>query len=115
MSSTPPVRTCVGCRERTTKSHLLRIVADASGPPWLLTPDDSARRPGRGAYLHPSPACLDLAERRRVFPRALRLQGPLDSSALRVWISTRAQPSPEVPGPGDDRLVDQQAGITKAD
>lgn len=28
--------------------------------------------PGRGAWLHPDPACLDAAVKRRAFPRALR-------------------------------------------
>jgi len=34
-------------------------------------PDQHGRLPGRGAHLHPDLACLDLAERRRAFPRAL--------------------------------------------
>ena len=38
---------------------------------------------GRGAHLHRDPACLDLAERRRAFPRALRVAGPLDLAAVR--------------------------------
>ena len=44
--------------------------------------------PGRGSWLHPSPDCLDLALRRRAFARALRLAGPLDTTALGwVWSS----------------------------
>ncbi|MEP6650965.1 MAG: YlxR family protein [Lapillicoccus sp.] len=105
MSSSPPVRTCVGCRERTTKSNLLRVVADLSGPDWSLVPDADARRPGRGAHLHPSLACLNLAERRRVFPRALRLEGSPDINAVRAWIAARSQSSPEAPGPADERLA----------
>ncbi|HSI94188.1 MAG TPA: YlxR family protein, partial [Jiangellaceae bacterium] len=44
---------------------------------------------GRGAYLHYDPGCLDLAERRRAFPRALRLAGPLDTGVLRRWLEQR--------------------------
>jgi predicted RNA-binding protein YlxR (DUF448 family) len=33
---------------------------------------------GRGAWIHPDPDCLGMAERRRAFPRALRVPGPLD-------------------------------------
>ena len=68
-----PVRTCVGCRERAAKSELLRVVAgtDAHGRPAVV-PDPSATAPGRGAHLHPTPACYDLAVRRRAFARALR-------------------------------------------
>src|SRR5262249_33695044 len=66
------MRTCVGCKERTVKSSLLRLVAAGD----VIQPDPRARMPGRGAYLHPSQACLELARRRRAFPRALRAPGP---------------------------------------
>lgn len=48
-----------------------------------LVPDPRRRLPGRGAHLHRDLACLDQAERRRAFPRALRVPGPLDASAIR--------------------------------
>ena len=48
------------------------------------------RAPGRGAHLHPRYECLDLAERRRAFPRALRVAGPLDLTALHVLIESEA-------------------------
>ncbi|MFD5631538.1 MULTISPECIES: YlxR family protein [unclassified Streptomyces] len=74
-----PERTCVGCRERAAKTDLLRIVA-VEGE---CVPDHRGTLPGRGAYVHPALVCFDLAVRRRAFPRALRVQGPLDSKALR--------------------------------
>ncbi|HTU73512.1 MAG TPA: YlxR family protein [Trebonia sp.] len=78
-----PVRTCVGCRERAAKSSLLRLVATEDG----LIPDPQARLPGRGAYLHPSLECLKLAQRRRAFPRALRVTGPLGDDGLASYLS----------------------------
>ena len=78
-----PVRTCVGCRERAAKSILLRLVATGDD----VIPDPQARRPGRGAYLHPSLDCLGLAQRRRAFPRALRVTGPLEVDALASYLS----------------------------
>jgi uncharacterized protein len=36
--------------------------------------DPAALAPGRGAYLHRDPACLDLARRRRALERALKAQ-----------------------------------------
>jgi uncharacterized protein len=85
-----PMRTCVGCRVRASKSDLLRVVAVEIGTEpstvKVLAPDRHARLPGRGAYLHFDLRCLALAERRRVFPRALRLPGPLDVSVLRQWL-----------------------------
>jgi len=93
-----PVRTCVGCRARTGKSDLLRVVAVADGTEAQrvrsLVLDRRDRLPGRGAYLHPDLRCLDLAERRRAFPRALRLTGPLDTSALRRWFEEQGAAGP---------------------
>lgn len=71
-----PVRTCIGCRKRSTKRELLRVTLgeDTSGLPAAV-PDPRGTAPGRGAHLHPTTACLELAERRRAFPRALRYEG----------------------------------------
>ena len=86
-----PERTCVGCRERAAKSDLLRIVVIGEH----CVPDQRGTLPGRGAYLHPVLVCLDLAVRRRAFPRAFRTQGPLDSAELRRAVEADAgQASP---------------------
>src|SRR5204863_9876892 len=77
-----PVRTCVGCRERAAKSELLRIVAAGSE----LVPDPLARLAGRGAYLHPSQRCLEQAQHRRAFSRALRVPGPLGGELLAGYL-----------------------------
>ncbi|MER6915435.1 YlxR family protein [Streptomyces sp. NPDC000594] len=79
-----PERTCVGCRERAAKSDLLRIVAVGGD----CVPDDRGTLPGRGAYVHPAVVCLDQAVRRRAFPRALRVTGPLDTAAVRRVLQT---------------------------
>ncbi|MGC4109052.1 MAG: YlxR family protein [Nocardioides sp.] len=86
-----PVRTCIGCRERTTKSELLRVTvgSDAEGRPAAV-PDPSAVRPGRGAHLHPTVACYDLAVRRRAFGRALRAVSPLDSTPVATYLASPA-------------------------
>jgi hypothetical protein len=36
--------------------------------------------------LHPVTECLDLAERRKAFPRAFKVPGPLDLSLLRAQV-----------------------------
>ena len=78
-----PVRTCVGCRKRAQASELLRVVAVSRGGDVVAAEPDPARiRPGRGAHLHPDPACLALAERRRAFGRALRVSGVVDTGPL---------------------------------
>jgi predicted RNA-binding protein YlxR (DUF448 family) len=71
------------------KSDLLRVVSGADGPPWVVVPDECGRMPGRGAHLHPRPACLDQAVRRRAFARALRLEGTVDTSPVQAWITAR--------------------------
>ena len=58
-----PLRSCVGCKVRAAKSSLLRIGVGGDG----IVPDPQARQPGRGAYLHPSLECFELAQRRRAF------------------------------------------------
>ena len=78
-----PVRSCVGCKERAAKSSLLRLVV-AGGD---IVPDPQARQPGRGAYLHHSLACFELAQRRRAFSRALRVTGPLSAAPLASYLS----------------------------
>lgn len=87
-SASTPVRTCVGCRTRAPQSDLVRVVArprqEAHSAEWVAWLDPDRRLPGRGAYLHPALNCLDLAERRRALPRALRLAGRLDVTALRA-------------------------------
>ncbi|WP_243717129.1 YlxR family protein [Actinomadura sp. KC345] len=76
----------MGCRVRTVKSDLLRLVVVEG----VIVPDPRGRLPGRGAHLHPDLGCLDLAERRRAFPRAFRVPGPLDAGALRERLAARA-------------------------
>lgn len=71
-SSQQPVRTCLGCRQVAAQSELLRIVC-VDG---VLTADSANRLGGRGAYVHPRTDCLDKAESRRAFQRALRLDQP---------------------------------------
>lgn len=80
-----PQRTCVGCRVKAAKADLLRVV----GAGGALAPDPEGRLPGRGACVHPDPRCLDLAEKRRAFPRALRLDGPLDLTPVREHVAAR--------------------------
>ena len=79
-----PVRTCVGCRERAPRSQLLRVVVRGSA----LLVDVRRVLPGRGAHLHPCVQCLQQAQKRRAFERALRVAGPLDTAAVRAALAT---------------------------
>ncbi len=77
------IRTCVGCGTRAAKSDLLRVVA-VDGE---VVADPAARRPGRGAYLHPSQDCLERARRRRAIARALRATGSLSDGGLVSYLA----------------------------
>ena len=70
-----PVRTCVGCREAAGRRGLVRLVR---GPDGAVRSDRTGRAPGRGAYLHPDPACLEQARRKHGLERALRAQVPAE-------------------------------------
>ncbi|RHW26994.1 YlxR family protein [Nocardioides immobilis] len=78
-----PVRTCIGCRKRAARSELLRVTAgsDANGHA-VVVPDPDGTAPGRGAHVHPTPGCYDLAVRRKAFSRALRVEGGLSSAPV---------------------------------
>ncbi|WP_110946233.1 YlxR family protein [Streptomyces avicenniae] len=85
-----PERTCVGCRQRSARNGLLRVVVVGEH----CVPDLRGTLPGRGAYLHPTPTCLELAVRRRAFPRAFRTQGPLGTGELRQAVGGDAPGAP---------------------
>ncbi|KQY20621.1 hypothetical protein ASD16_20175 [Cellulomonas sp. Root485] len=82
-----PLRTCVGCRATGPRSALLRVVAVQDE----LVVDVARRMPGRGAWLHPDPGCLEKAERRRAFGRALRVAGQPDTSAVHRHLEQQEQ------------------------
>lgn len=90
---TGPVRTCVGCRRRDQQTVLLRVVRVVADEGDLAVVDEHRSLPGRGAWLHPDLQCLELAERRRAFPRALRV-GPLDTSPVRGSLEHRSGRTP---------------------
>ena len=85
-----PVRTCVGCRATGPRSALLRVVA-VSGSTVVLVVDVNRTMPGRGAWLHPDPGCLEKAERRRAFGRALRIAGQPGTGAVHRHLEQQEQ------------------------
>ncbi|GAA4164675.1 hypothetical protein GCM10022286_26750 [Gryllotalpicola daejeonensis] len=51
--------------------------------------DESARMPGRGAWIHPSAECIKKALQRKAFGRALRVQGVLDTVEITHQLENR--------------------------
>lgn len=68
MEKKVPVRQCVGCREHKEKHQLIRVVRAPEGD---ISLDFRGKKPGRGAYLCPDPACLKRAVKSRALERAL--------------------------------------------
>nr|WP_237690223.1 YlxR family protein [Nocardioides panacisoli] len=58
----------------------------------VVLPDPSGTAPGRGAHLHPTTECYDLAVRRKAFPRALRLAGGSSSAPVGEHLAARPVP-----------------------
>ena len=103
-------RTCVGCRRRDDRSALLRVVAEWSDTGENLArvaPDPRLRMPGRGAWLHPTPECLDRAVQRKAFGRALRVKAHLEVAAVGEYINAHAQSVVNAAGPNLGQAVQQ--------
>ncbi|TMF91663.1 MAG: YlxR family protein [Chloroflexi bacterium] len=72
-----PRRTCVACRQEGSKDELIRLVRSGEA----VAVDPTGRAPGRGAYLHRRPECIEEARKKGGLNRALKAQVP-DS----VWV-----------------------------
>ncbi len=68
-----PMRQCVGCREKKQKRELIRVVKSPEGE---ISLDFKGKKPGRGAYVCPDPACLKRARKSRALERALETALP---------------------------------------
>ncbi|MBN1336628.1 MAG: YlxR family protein [Deltaproteobacteria bacterium] len=76
-------RTCVACRRTGEPDDLVRLVAHEG----RAVPDLAGRLPGRGAWVCPTVACVQVLERRgSLLTRALRT--PVDSTGLLERVRT---------------------------
>ncbi len=77
-----PVRTCVGCRQRVFQKSLLRVNLVEN----RLVPKPNGGSMGRGAWIHPSSKCLEIAIDRKALGRALKAQKQVDAAELITYI-----------------------------
>jgi len=70
MTPHDPIRTCIGCRRKDSKSSLVRFVLARDREIRL---DARQILPGRGAYLCRNMACFEKAWKRKAFVRALKI------------------------------------------
>lgn len=68
-----PQRTCIGCGETHNKKEMVRIVRSPEGEVSL---DRSGKKPGRGAYVCPNPACIEKAFQSKNLEKALQVKVP---------------------------------------
>jgi predicted RNA-binding protein YlxR (DUF448 family) len=64
------------------------VAASTGNGEYVLIVDAAGSLPGRGAWLHPVPQCVQQAIRRRAFGRALRIAGSPDTSAVVEYVSS---------------------------
>ena len=67
-----PQRQCLGCREMKDKKALIRVVRSPEGE---ISLDFKGKKPGRGAYVCPDPACLAKVRKSRALERAFPARG----------------------------------------
>ncbi|CAN5599548.1 YlxR family protein [soil metagenome] len=79
-----PQRTCIACRDKTSKRALIRIVRSPDG---TVSVDPTGRADGRGAYLCGDQACWSRALDSNLLGHALRID--IDE-ASRAILSTFA-------------------------
>ncbi len=90
-----PMRMCVGCREMKPKPELIRVVRSPEGEVSL---DPVGKKPGRGAYVCRSAACLNRAIRQRQLER--QLETPLGEETAESLRATLAALTGEAPTHG---------------
>ncbi len=66
MAKKIPMRQCLGCREMKPKIELIRVVRSPDGE---ITLDFRGKKPGRGAYICPDPACLAKVKKNHALER----------------------------------------------
>jgi uncharacterized protein len=88
-----PQRTCVGCRTAHGKRGLIRVVRTPEGE---VVVDPTGKRNGRGAYVHASRECLELALRRGGLERGLKVTlAPETRRALEAMAESLPSAPPE--------------------
>ena len=74
-----PQRQCLGCREMKDKKDLIRVVRSPEGE---ISLDFKGKKPGRGAYVCPDPACLAKVRKSRALERAFESAIPAEVYGL---------------------------------
>lgn len=87
-----PLRRCNGCGESKPKKELVRVVRAQDGTVSLNL---TGKKPGRGAYVCPSAACLAKARKARRIERALEVSIPDEIYAAMEAEIEKGEPNAE--------------------
>ena len=91
-----PSRQCIGCMTSRPKKELVRVVRAPSGE---ISIDPVGKKPGRGAYLCPDPACLAKAKKKKALERCFEQPVPAEVydalAAQLADVEKEAQPNGE--------------------
>ncbi len=88
-----PQRTCIGCRTTSAKREFVRIVRTPDG---RVEVDPTGKKPGRGAYLCRQRSCWEVALKRDLVSRALKVSlQPEDREALAMFGAALPETAPE--------------------
>lgn len=81
-----PQRTCISCRQVQGKRQLVRVVRGAAGQ---VRVDPTGKQPGRGAYVHASHGCWQLALAGGRLAHALKVPqiGEADRAELQAFVA----------------------------
>ena len=87
-----PARQCIGCMTSRPKKELVRVVRAPNGE---ISIDPVGKKPGRGAYLCPDPACLAKAKKKKALERCFEQPVPAEVyDALRRTAGRRGKGGP---------------------
>jgi len=75
MTHHQPERTCITCKKKGAKHELLRIVRTCDNK---IEIDVEFNKPGRGAYLCLSLKCMEIAYKKNLITRHLKMKPPPD-------------------------------------
>ena len=101
-----PARQCIGCMTSRPKKELVRVVRAPSGE---ISIDPVGKKPGRGAYLCPDPACLAKAKKKKALERCFEQPVPAEVyDALAAQLAERFPQSITLP-PEKPKMAPEEA------
>ena len=85
-----PQRTCISCRQVQGKRQLVRVVRTADGQVHV---DVTGKQPGRGAYVHATAGCWQLALAGGRLAHALKVPQIGDADRAELYAYAAALPN----------------------